>query len=57
MIKGITFLGKGLGIDLGLELDQLLLQQSFPKRRRLLANEANKQKQLRIEAKQTPKIK
>ena len=41
MIKGITCLGKGLGTDLG--LDQLLLLQSSPKYRRLLANEANKQ--------------
>ena len=54
MIKGITCLGKGLGIDLG--LDEVLLQ-SFPTLRRLLANEANKQKQLRTEAKKTPKIK
>ena len=37
----MTCLGKGLGVDLG--LGEILLLQSSPECRRLLANDANKQ--------------
>ena len=38
MIKGMTCLEKGLGS--GLDLGEVLLPRSFPKCRRLLANES-----------------